>query len=455
MIIPVNVIKSDISGSICVISKSIAEAFSLIPEKISRLRFGQSVTNIALSISDKDRNPSVRISADLFAKLGIPENIKTNITVDGNEIKLGPVLGVFASPGYFRKILRQNPPKSCQHMMKANRDFHLFIYYFTTEGANWLDNKIEGCYYSAEKGAWIKKQVSLPDVVYDRCVYNSGKVIPLADYYREHFTPSGSIKRINSRDHLDKYWLHERLKKHPEIRQYLPHTIKYSSVDDVLDMLKKYNTIYLKSFYGNKGSEVMALSRNRDDTIKCWYFSSSNLVTDNLKDRESLSRLINSFFKNKEFVIQQGINLLQYDGRRMDMRVLIQKDDSGRWLCLYNTAFLGRKDSMITAGEEKGAQPYNFREIMPLILNKPAEYVSSLYNAIGKACIRIAQAIESEYGPFGEIGMDMALDDNLKIWFIEANSKPDRELEPGIIGYARCIACCFNIIKYTKYLSGF
>lgn len=56
---------------------------------------------------------------------------------------------------------------------------------------------------------------------------------------------------------------------------------------------------------------------------------------------------------------------------------------------------------------------------------------------------------------FGEIGMDVALDKNLKIWFIEANSKPDRMLESGIKGSARVRATCLNIIDYTKYLAGF
>ena len=451
----VNIIKDNNTDDVCIISKSIADAFSLVPKSRYKLKFGQSIVYAKLNISEKGKKNSIRISSNLFSKLGIPENLRTNVMIKDDMIMLGPVLGIFTNPIYFRKILQQRPPQSCRHMMNANLNSHIFIYFFTTKGANWADNIIEGCYYSLDFGRWIKKQLPLPDVIFDRCVYNSSRQVPLAENYREHLLSGGLIKRINSKDNLDKYYLYEKLKKYPEIRQYLPYTIKFNNIQDVTAMVEKYNTVYLKSFYGKKGSEVMALSRNKNKALRCLHFHSNKLMIDKLEGQGHLSRKINDFFKDKEFVIQQGIDLLKYGDKRIDMRVLIQKDCSGKWICLYNVAFLGQKDSLIVAGEEKGSHPYNFMEIMPLILNKPSKYVSKLYKIIGDASIKIAEAIEKEYGPFGELGMDMALDKNLKLWFIEANTKPDRQLQSGIIGHARCIACCFNVIEYAKHLSGF
>jgi hypothetical protein len=137
------------------------------------------------------------------------------------------------------------------------------------------------------------------------------------------------------------------------------------------------------------------------------------------------------------------------------MRVLLAKNGCGKWECVYNVAFIGRKNSLITAGEEKGAKPYDFSEVMPLVLNMSRSKTDMIRKRICEVCTEFARAIDREYGSFGEIGMDMALDKNLKIWYIESNSKPDRELESNIKGSARCRLCCMHIIEYTKYLTGF
>lgn len=51
---------------------------------------------------------------------------------------------------------------------------------------------------------------------------------------------------------------------------------------------------------------------------------------------------------------------------------------------------------------------------------------------ISQETIKIAKYIEKEFGPHGEIGMDMAVDRNGKIWFIEANAKPEKLPIPGL-----------------------
>lgn len=436
------------------VSKDVMDELNIEPERKYILRFGQCTTLVRPVLSKGDALSSVSIGSKILEELGIPEDIKTGIKISGGEIALGPVLGMFVGPRYFQRLLRQSPPKSCSYLVDANRSAKLFVYFFTFRGADWANNRIEGCYYSEHKKSWVRCLLPLPDVVYDRCVNFNRSDLPIVNHYRKHFSPSGFIKRVNSRDSLDKYWLYERLKLYPEIKQYLPETICYRRSHDVFQMLNKYKTIYLKSFYGSKGSEVMTITEG-PQSYKCIYFESNKLTVKNFRNRVNLIEQINSFFKDKEFIIQQGINLIKYGGSCVDMRVLIQKDGSGKWKCIYNAVHIGKDDSPIVAGEEKGSVPYNFKDIMPLILHLPDYRIEELFERIKRICIQIAEIIEKEYGSFGEIGMDMALDDALRIWYIEANSKPDRELQSGPLGDARLAACCHNTIEYVKYMSGF
>ncbi len=451
----VKIEESETSDNTCYMSKDISEKLSLSPGRLYKLKFGRRKTKVKLETLDTDIQSQVKLGPDLFSKLTIPEKLYTGIAVVNREIVLGPVLGVFVNPSYIQDLKNQTPRPSTLHMLKANESSCLFIYFFTIEGADWQGNKIEAWYYSKKPNKWLKRWLPLPDVVYDRGVGFLSKEKSALYHYRDQFTPTGTITRVNSTDVLDKYWLHERLKKHEDIKQYLPETLRYNSIEDVTNLLGKHKVVYLKSFYGSCGTEVMTISARSGEVYKCTYFDSDRLKEKNIHGKHALQEEIQTFFEGINFVVQQGIDLLQYDGSRMDMRILIQKNGDGVWTGVYNVAIRGQKDSLITAGEEKGARFFNFTEIMPLVLNMSNDQVENLDKELKQACIRVAKAIEQEYGPFGEIGMDMALDKNLKIWFIEANSKPDRELESGIIGSARVRATCLNIIDYTKYLAGF
>lgn len=452
MAVYVNVGKSNLPEGICGVPAKIIEALHLVPGQRYRMKLGQCSINVQVSKSQD--SSGITLGTTDYMRLGIPEPIRLGIALRNNEIILGPVLGIFVNPRYFRRIARPAPPGGCRNMTKANKHHHLLIYFFTISDIDWKEKMAIGWYYSPKQKAWVKTKLPLPDIIYDRGVFNRREEATASEY-RNRFIKMFPIRRINPGDCLDKYWLYRRLRMHKELVEYLPETIKLTKSNDLFRMLKKYSTVYLKSFYGSLGSEVMAVKLNPDATFHCMYFKHGVPKTCTLQDKSSLLKLVSEFFRNKEFVIQQGIHLLQYNHSRVDMRVLLQKNGRGNWVCVYNVAFLGQKNSLITAGEEKGAKPYNFAEIMPLVLNLPVDKVNKINTKIVDVCKKFCNAIDKEYGEFGEIGLDMALDTNLNIWYIEANSKPDRELEYSIIGDARCRMSCMYIIEYTKYLSGF
>ena len=55
-------------------------------------------------------------------------------------------------------------------------------------------------------------------------------------------------------------------------------------------------------------------------------------------------------------------------------------------------------------------------------------------------------------GNFGEIGMDMAFDENGRVWFIEANTKPDKDPEPGLDDMEEVPPQSLSILQYAKYM---
>ena len=450
----VKVIDCEIGENTCFVSHNVAKEFSLTDGKKYHLKFGQCKAQVKIRILNNGRD-EVQLNSMIFSHLGIPEHLTTCMTMAEGGIALGPVLGIFVNPDYLGDLVKQHYRPTSMNMVRANEDQHAFVYFFSIGAVNWFDKKMEGCYYSFHQNHWVKKWLPLPDVVYDRGVGFYSREKLLVEHFRDQFSPVGNITRINARDCLDKYWLFERLKRNINVRQYLPDTIRYKSINDLIEMSKKYKTLYLKSFYGNRGNEVMAVVTLAENSFECSFFSLGKPKQTRVNDVEALSEQIGNFFKDKKFIVQQGIELIQHEGSNTDMRILVQKDKNGRWASVYIVAIKGRRGSLITAGDDKGARFYDFIDLLPLALDISIRKARSLEKQMIDAAICIAGAIENEYGPFGEIGMDMALDKNQKIWFIEANSKPDRELEPGDKGNKRGVLSCWYTIQYAKYLSGF
>jgi hypothetical protein len=64
----------------------------------------------------------------------------------------------------------------------------------------------------------------------------------------------------------------------------------------------------------------------------------------------------------------------------------------------------------------------------------------------------IACYIEKEFGPFGEIGIDIAVDKTGKVWLLEANSKPTKLPEQRIEDTAGISPQFLLILEYAKHL---
>ncbi|MGI6142823.1 MAG: YheC/YheD family protein [bacterium] len=57
-------------------------------------------------------------------------------------------------------------------------------------------------------------------------------------------------------------------------------------------------------------------------------------------------------------------------------------------------------------------------------------------------------------GPFGELGLDLAIDEEGVIWFIEANTKPDKDLVVGLDNIDEIHSQYLAIFEYAGYLCG-
>lgn len=434
--------------------KALASQELLVSGQICQVKFGLLQTPATLVVDSEPTppgmQPELKLSAEVISALKLIPDARYNLMVDSQKkvIAFGPVVGIFVNPRFIARLATGKPPKSAVYNGHAAWDTYAFVYYFSQAQIDWL-NHTTRAWVCEEGRKWTYREVPLPDIFYDRGVHFRETEKPLVKYVRSQFQGHHSqVHCINSKDYLGKWEVHQLLSSHPEVKTFLPDTVRYTGIADVERMLQHYPRVFLKSFYGSCGTEIMVIHLTSKGTYRCRTAYKRSTVPSLGK----LKALIEDFFDDKKLVIQQGLPLLQYQGSYLDMRILLQKNSRGEWCVTYNLVRIGNGDSPMTNVHLNG-RAVLFMEIMPVILGSESEALAKDLE-LRNAALIIARCIEQEYGSFGEIGMDLALDRNGCVWMLEANAKPDKNLTP-FNGFDVLYPHFTRIFEYSKHLSGF
>jgi hypothetical protein len=417
------------SSDTCFISQKIFKELQLSTEIIYDINFGQ-LSKKCLLKPDETQENYMYVPDSICIELEIFEGISLNIWKKENEIFLGPVVGIFEPPWILSRIEKGGAYYYELQHIKASIAENCLCYYFTIEDINWFQKKIRGLTFNPELNEWRYCIFPMPNVIYDEGIFLKEDIKSVAKYIRKQFRGEPKIRLINSRNSFGKWELCKRLSKYKEVKKYIPETIEYMNFDDVLSMLKSHKLVFLKSFNGSKGEEVLSIKKEKK-LFRLNYFDYEAKEIE-LADVKDLEEFIENFIGNEKYIIQQGIKLLKYEGRSFDLRVLLQKDESGNWKSTYNAARIAKGKSTIT-NHATGGDIIIYEDIYPHLKSSLSEESLPDSNKLAKISMEIASYIEKEFGVFGEIGMDIGIDIHGDLWIIEANAKPDKFIDEEII----------------------
>jgi hypothetical protein len=198
---------------------------------------------------------------------------------------------------------------------------------------------------------------------------------------------------------------------------YVPATIKWSR-DGLESMLSLYGMIYAKPDRGTFGKGVIRIEKRADDLYtyqlgtKLYTFYSLNEMADRLQ----------LAFGGRPYLLQRGIELLKYDERRFDIRVMVQKNLQKRW---ETTGIIGRLShpAKIVTNYHSGGTPMSFEKLMSSHLPDPE--IETYKNRLQSLGVLVARQMQLQYPRLKEIGIDIAVDEQLMPWILEVNTFPD------------------------------
>lgn len=415
-----------------------------------QLAFGSFRQEVAvISVPKAD---SLRINENLARRMGWRGRLSLNVSYSSGSrtLRLGPIIGVLVSRDHPDQTDKLFGPITmfCRELTHACHSQGAYVYFFTPEALQEERNAIQGWVYDE---GWRKLSLPVADVINNRLTSRKAENKPSVQHFLAEVKSRYGTHFFNEK-FLDKTEVFEALAHDPALQRYLPESHALSGFNQLKKMCGSYHSVFLKPVRGSLGKGILRISREEGGGYRLYSTTAMGTRKQSYPNLAKLFQSIAPKMKTTRFQIQQGLQLMEVSRRPVDFRALVQKNGTGKWgvtSIVARTAGsnhfvsnLARGGSLSTVREAlaKGSLPAGVRE--------------SAQVQLPKAALAIARGIETHIpAHFGELGIDLALDQSGRIWLLEVNSKPskndntplnDQKIRPSVK----------QMILYCRYLAG-
>lgn len=212
---------------------------------------------------------------------------------------------------------------------------------------------------------------------------------------------------------------HIEMLRHPALRDHLPETY-WITPARTLRMLGRYPSIFIKPNHGSGGTGIILVKRTGNTyEVRC---GRKRKVV----GPDSLFKAIQSFRKpSQRYLVQRGIRLAKYNGSIFDARIYMQKPKA-EWIVAGMVARVAAPKQYVT-NYQKGGHGEPLPEVLSALFANDRSKVNDCIDRITKLSLIIAETINQRYA-IRELGIDFGIENDGRIWIIEANSKPGHML---------------------------
>ncbi|SFC78101.1 UDP-N-acetylmuramoyl-tripeptide--D-alanyl-D-alanine ligase [Bacillus sp. OV322] len=310
------------------------------------------------------------------------------------------------------------------------------FFYFSPKTVDFTNKSIKGQVF--ENGSWVNRTMPFPDVI-----YNAGDPNKLAKS-EEVIQKLKKIIPFTTNSIGNKWSVYERLKKGQDFSHYLIPSEKISgNIEKFFQFLSSYEKIVFKPYNGRKGKGIYLISMENENFLVTKDSHSSYYSHSQLND------LIEEKLSKETYIMQPYITSVTKSGQVYDFRLHVQKNGDGEWVITAIYPRIAPKGSIIpninNGGFTNYLEPFLKQEFNEEALNTKGtlEYFSlSLARHLDELQKRLYEEV------IDEIGIDIGLDENKKIWIYEVNwlpgCPPTFYLEMDVV---------INSIRYAMYLA--
>jgi glutathione synthase/RimK-type ligase-like ATP-grasp enzyme len=412
-------------------------------EPVRTVRFGCLTARVTADAAAPDG--VVRLAPDLWAKLFVPYDgmlVAVQARAPG-EVEFGPTVAVLYNGG-------------CRSLSRAEAQERLDLYYGHLgqpngllalgfeDAMDWDTGTMEGYLWdrSAGRPRLLRTRFPIPAVV--RLTWAIGR-----DTIR-HLRECTGERTFNWVRNIGKWQFHTLMSRADGLAEYLPDTRLFRGHVDLLAMLVRHGTVFVKHVFSIKGRGVARVRQTRQG------FQVRHMAGDTVKD-ESFDRLsdlvpyLRKVVGAGRVIVQQGLPLAGRDGRAMHFRVLVQRDRAGRWRASHVFANVAPDERLVFTNVANGASEEEPTQALQYHHGMSTREAADCCDRMRSLCLRAAEVLAVPFHPLGLLGFDVGVDaDTGRLWLLEANSVP---------GWGYSAAVDTDLARsqadYALYLTGF
>lgn len=410
-----------------------------IPSDSITLHFGIFTKELRIIIDNSLIPGRIIIPRKLNPEITIPDLPYESYFKD-NHLFLGPVIGYIVIQRYF-----ENPALLSLRFINYDKIKGL-IFLFRPNTINTNSNIISGRYFNPGTGSFVEGTFPYPSVIFNRTPLSRKSFIHLTNRIGNNLF---NYPFFNT----NKWSFWKWMSKDPSILSHLPQTTEFTGVQSLLTALDKHKSVYIKPTSLSQGKGILHVLKAGSDYVlsdrsgRKYLFKSPEQLAFSLK---------NILEANRRYIIQQAIPFISKSGNKIDFRVYIQKDHTGKWKYSGMETKVAQKGSIISnSRNRKMIVPgevalKSFFELNNVQVRQKIEEITELG-------IRMLKVLERKSRHLGDAAIDMVLDTNHKVWLLEVQlnyaadkkarrSEDERRVLPAVLP---------TPFEYAKYLAGF
>lgn len=220
----------------------------------------------------------------------------------------------------------------------------------------------------------------------------------------------------------------------------LPPTQSYSH-QQLWNFLQRYKRVIIKPTLGSGGLGVIMVTALEQDRYHIQTGTAKRIVS----GKKNVTGYLQGIMKHGFYIIQRRIPLAQINGRPFDIRVMVQRRKGSPWTVTGKMAKVAGGGFIITNVLRSRGSALPFETAVRSSTVKGAS-IKAISDRLNQVALQSVHTLHNYYPFLRMVGMDMALDQNGKVWVIECNFRPalslfnklaDKTAYRRILSYAR------------------
>ncbi|MEF2968851.1 YheC/YheD family protein [Paenibacillus sp. M1] len=332
-----------------------------------------------------------------------------------------PVLGILTLYLNDKKQLEER--HIYQRMITEGQRIGLDIFVFTPMDVYEKKNMINALVYDPKQKKWSRKWRGFPNLIFDRCRIQRSRRFEQLKRFRARY---GNLTFLN-RPLRDKWTIYQTLSRKSAFRPHLPETVLYRNSGDAFRLLKNHDTVYVKPINGTGGRGILRVEKLGGDMFLIQGRRLNRKIIPAQKVHKSrLGAFLQSWKGSGRYVAQQGIHIKLPNGRVHDYRMLVQKNGKGEWEVTGGAGRVGPARS-VTSNLHGGGQAISMQRLLAQVVSNEDRRLE-IRRTAERLSLEIAAYLEATYEALCELALDLAIDRSGRVYVLEVNPKPAREV---------------------------